>query len=206
MIAWSLTLSGERAREVELPEDIFGLTPRTDIMHRVVLWQRAKAQQGTHKAKTRSETSYSRRKVVRQKGTGSSRRGDRNAPILRGGGVYKGPVPRSHAHHLPKRIRKLGLMHALSAKAAASKLAILDAAEMTSGRTSELAPLVSALGWRKTLVIDGAEIDAGFSRAAANIPDFDILPSPGANVYDILRHDRLVITVAGLAALQERLS
>ena len=205
MIIKSVALGGEDGQEVHLPDEIFGLEPRADILHRVVRWQRAKSQQGTHKVKTRSETSYSRRKMIRQKGAGSSRRGDRNSPILRGGGVYKGPAPRSHAHDLPKKIRKLGLKHALSVKATDGKISVLVAAELESGRTSELKALIGSLGWKKTLVIDGPNIEAGFVRAAANIPGLDVLPSQGANVYDILRHDQLVLTEAGLKGLQERL-
>src|SRR6056300_623308 len=151
-----IKLDGGNAGSVELSEDLFGLEPRADILHRVVRWQRAKAQAGTHKVKTRSETSYSTKKIYRQKGTGGARHGDRNAPIFRKGGIYKGPTPRSHAHDLPKKVRALGLKHAL--------------------------------------IIDGAEVNADFARAARNIEGLDVLPSMGANVYDILKRDTLVIT------------
>ena len=133
-----IKIDGASAGSVELGDDIFGLDPRVDILHRVVRWQRNKAQAGTHKVKTRSETSYSRKKIYRQKGTGGARHGDRNAPIFRKGGVYKGPTPRSHAHDLPKKVRTLGLKHALSAKAKEGALVILDKAT-ASGKTSELA-------------------------------------------------------------------
>ena len=207
MIADVLTLDAENSGTVDLPDHIFGLDPRADILHRVVRWQRAKARQGTHKAKTRSETSYSRRKIARQKGLGVARHGDRNAPIFRKGGVYKGPVPRSHAHDLPKRVRKLGLKHALSAKAAANEVFVLQAAEMETGKTAELKKMLVKQGWKKrTLILDGSSIDANFARAAANIGNVDILPCQGANVYDILRHENLVITKAGVEALLERLS
>ncbi len=207
MKAEVMTLAAESFGTVELLDSIFGLDPRPDILHRVVRWQRAKARQGTHKAKTRSETSYSGRKIYRQKGLGAARHGDRNAPIFRKGGVYKGPVPRSHAHDLPKKVRKLGLKHALSAKAAANEIFVLMAAELESGKTAELKKMLVKQGWKKrTLIIDGASIDANFARAAANIGTLDILPCQGANVYDILCHDSLVLTTAGVEALQARLS
>jgi large subunit ribosomal protein L4 len=181
-----------------------GLDPRVDILHRVVRWQRNKAQAGTHKVKTRSETSYSRKKIYRQKGTGGARHGDRNAPIFRKGGVYKGPTPRSHAHDLPKKVRSLGLKHALSAKAKEGALVILDKA-VASGKTAELAKQVKELGWKRALVIDGAEVNGEFVQAARNIEGLDILPTIGANVYDILKRDTLVLTKAGVEALEARL-
>ncbi|MCC5985557.1 MAG: 50S ribosomal protein L4 [Rhodobacteraceae bacterium] len=201
-----ITLDAAPAGEVELNEAIFGLEPRADILHRVVRWQRAKAQAGTHKVKTRSETSYSGKKIYRQKGTGGARHGDRNAPIFRKGGVYKGPTPRSHAHDLPKKVRALGLKHALSAKAGSGKLVVLESTEMAEGKTAQLAKAAKALGWRKVLVIDGADVNENFARAARNIDGLDVLPSIGANVYDILRRDTLVITRAGLEALEARLA
>ncbi len=200
-----IKLDGKKAGSVDLGEEIFGLEPRADILHRVVRWQRARAQAGTHKVKTRSETSYSSKKIYRQKGTGGARHGDRNAPIFRKGGVYKGPTPRSHAHDLPKKFRKLGLRHALSAKAKAGELVILDAADAKEAKTSALAKQVKNLGWKRALVIDGAELNENFVRAAANIDGLDVLPSMGANVYDILRRDTLVLTKAGVEALEARL-
>jgi large subunit ribosomal protein L4 len=199
-----IKLDGASAGSVELGDDIFGLDPRVDILHRVVRWQRNKAQAGTHKVKTRSETSYSRKKIYRQKGTGGARHGDRNAPIFRKGGVYKGPTPRSHSHDLPKKVRTLGLKHALSAKAKEGALVILDKA-MASGKTSELAKQVKELGWKRALVIDGAEVNDNFAQAARNIEGLDILPTIGANVYDILKRDTLVLTKAGVEALEARL-
>ena len=199
-----ITLDGSKAGTVDLDDALFGLEPRADILHRVVRWQRNNAQAGTHKVKTRSETSYSTKKIYRQKGTGGARHGDRNAPIFRKGGIYKGPTPRSHAHDLPKKIRKLGLKHALSAKAKAGELVVIEAAT-AEAKTKELASKVKNLGWKRALIIDGAEVNDGFLRASANIAGLDILPSQGANVYDILKRDTLVLTKAGVEALEARL-
>ena len=199
-----IKLDGASAGSVELGDDIFGLDPRVDILHRVVRWQRNKAQAGTHKVKTRSETSYSKKKIYRQKGTGGARHGDRNAPIFRKGGVYKGPTPRSHGHDLPKKVRTLGLKHALSAKAKEGSLVILDKAT-SNGKTAELAKQVKDLGWKRALVIDGAEVNGEFAQAARNIEGLDILPTIGANVFDILKRDTLVLTKAGVEALEARL-
>ena len=200
-----IKLDGGKAGSVDLDEALFGLEPRKDILHRVVRYQLAKRQAGTHKVKTRSETSYSTKKIYRQKGTGGARHGDRNAPIFRGGGVYKGPKVRSHAHDLTKKFRKLGLKHALSAKAVAGELVIVDNAEMASAKTGELAKAVKNLGWKRALVVDGAEVNANFALAARNIDGVNVLPSQGANVYDILKSDTLVITKAGVEALEARL-
>ena len=199
-----IKLDGKKAGSVELDEALFGLEPRADILHRVVRWQRNNAQQGTHKVKTRSEVSYSTKKIYRQKGTGGARHGARSAPIFRGGGVYKGPTPRSHGHDLPKKFRKLGLMHALSAKLKAGELVIIENAE-AEGKTGALAKQVKNLGWKRALVIDGAVVNEGFLKAARNIEGLDILPSMGANVYDILKRDTLVLTKAGVEALEARL-
>jgi large subunit ribosomal protein L4 len=205
MKADAIKLDGGKAGSVDLADEIFGLEPRADILHRVVRWQRARAQAGTHKVKTRSETSYSTKKIYRQKGTGGARHGDKNAPIFRHGGVYKGPTPRSHAHDLPKKFRKLGLKHALSAKAASGNLVVIDVADVKDAKTGALAKAVKNLGWKKAVVIDGAEVNENFARAAANIQGLDVLPSMGANVYDILRRETLVITKAGVEALEARL-
>ena len=199
-----IKLDGGKAGSVELTEDIFGLDPRADILQRVVRWQRNKAKAGTNKVKTRSETSYSKKKIYRQKGTGGARHGDRNAPIFRKGGIYKGPTPRSHGHDLPKKVRQLGLKHALSAKAKEGSLVILDNAS-TDGKTAALAKQVKDLGWKRTLVIDGSDVNEQFATAARNIDGLDILPTTGANVYDILKRDTLVITKAGVEALEARL-
>ena len=200
-----IKLDGKKAGSVDLGEDIFGLEPRADILHRVVRWQRNNAQAGTHKVKTRSEVNYSTKKIYRQKGTGGARHGARSAPIFRGGGIYKGPVVRSHGHDLPKKVRQLGLKHALSAKVKAGELVIIDAAT-SDGKTNALAKQVKDLGWKRALVIDGAQVDEAFAKAARNIEGLDILPSMGANVYDILKRDTLVITRAGVEALEARLA
>ena len=199
-----INLDGASAGQVELADAIFDLEPRADILHRVVRWQRNKAQAGTHKVKTRTEVSYSTKKIYRQKGTGGARHGSRKAPIFRKGGIYKGPTPRSHAHDLPKKVRKLGLMHALSAKVKDGSLVIIENIE-SDGKTSSLAKQVANLGWKRALIIDGAEVNENFARAAANIDGLDVLPSMGANVYDILKRDTLVLTKAGVEALEARL-
>lgn len=200
-----IKLDGKKAGSVDIGEEIFGLEPRKDILHRVVRYQLAKRQAGTHKVKTRSETNYSTRKIYRQKGTGGARHGDRNAPIFRGGGVYKGPKVRSHAHDLTKKFRKLGLRHALSAKALAGELVVLENAEMKTAKTGDLAKAMKNFGWKRALVVDGAEVNANFALAARNIDGINILPSQGANVYDILKSDTLVLTKAGVEALEARL-
>lgn len=199
-----IKLDGAKSGNIELDADLFGLEPRADILHRMVRWQRNNAQAGTHKVKTRSEVNYSTKKIYRQKGTGGARHGARSAPIFRGGGIYKGPVVRSHGHDLPKKLRKLGLKHALSAKMAAGELVVIEDA-VTSGKTAALARQIKSLGWKRTLVIDGASVNEDFLKAARNIEGLDILPSMGANVYDILKRDTLVITKAGIEALEARL-
>ena len=200
-----IKLDGGKAGQIDLDEALFGLEPRADILHRVVRWQRAKAQQGTHSVLGKSEVSYSTKKIYRQKGTGGARHGSKKAPIFRHGGVYKGPTPRSHAHDLPKKFRALGLKHALSAKAGAGQLIILDSLEMKEGKTAILAKAAKELGWKRVLIIDGADVNENFARAAANIEGIDVLPSMGANVYDILKRDTLVLTKAGVEALEARL-
>ena len=199
-----IKLDGGKAGSVELSDDLFGLEPRADILHRVVRWQRNNAQAGTHKVKTRSEVSYSTKKIYRQKGTGGARHGARSAPIFRGGGAYQGPVVRDHGHDLTKKFRKLGLRHALSAKMKAGELVVIENAE-SAGKTAALAKQVKDLGWKRALVIDGATVNEDFAQAARNIEGLDILPTMGANVYDILKRDTLVITKAGLEALEARL-
>jgi len=199
-----INLDGGKAGSIDLDEALFGLEPRADILHRVVRWQRNNAQQGTHKVKTRREVSYSTKKIYRQKGTGGARHGARSAPIFRSGGIYKGPTPRSHGHELTKKFRKLGLRHALSAKMKSGALVIIDDA-MSDGKTAALAKQVKNLGWKRTLIIDGTTINESFMQAARNIEGLDILPTMGANVYDILKRDTLVITKAGIEALEARL-
>jgi len=205
MKADAIKLDGKKAGSVELDDAIFGLEPRADILHRVVRWQRAKAQAGTHSTLGKSDVSYSTKKIYRQKGTGGARHGSKKAPIFRHGGIYKGPTPRSHAHDLTKKFRALGLKHALSAKAKAGELVVLDAAEIKDAKTSVLAKQVTALGWKRALIIDGAAVNEEFARAARNLANLDVLPSMGANVYDILRSDTLVLTKAAVEALEARL-
>jgi large subunit ribosomal protein L4 len=199
-----IKLDGGKAGSVELGDEIFGVDPRADILHRIVRWQRNNAQAGTHKVKARSEVSYSTKKIYRQKGTGGARHGARSAPIFRGGGIYKGPTPRSHGHELPKKVRKMGLKMAISAMAKAGSLVIID--DTTSdGKTSSLAKQIKSLGWKRALIIDGLQVNQEFAQAARNIDGLDILPSMGANVFDILKRDTLVITKAGVEALEARL-
>ena len=200
-----ITLDAGKAGDIDLSDDIFGLEPRADILHRVVRWQRAKAQAGTHSVLGKSDVSYSTKKIYRQKGTGGARHGSRKAPIFRHGGVYKGPTPRSHAFDLPKKVRALGLKHALSAKAAAGELVVVDSLNIGEAKTAAVAKAVKENGWKRVLVIDGAEVNENFARAARNLEGVDVLPSIGANVYDILRRDTLVLTRAGVEALEARL-
>jgi large subunit ribosomal protein L4 len=199
-----IKLDGGKAGSVELGDEIFDIEPRVDILHRVVRWQRNNAQAGTHKVKTRSEVSYSTKKIYRQKGTGGARHGARSAPIFRGGGIYKGPTPRSHGHDLPKNIRRMGLKMAISAKAKSGSLVIIDDI-VSDGKTSSLAKQIKSLGWKRALIIDGQKVNAEFAQAARNIDGLDILPSVGANVFDILKRDTLIITKAGVEALEARL-
>ncbi|MEM6743990.1 MAG: 50S ribosomal protein L4 [Pseudomonadota bacterium] len=200
-----LTLEAAAAGEIELDDAIFGIEPRADILQRVVRWQLAKRQAGTHKTKSRGETSFTTKKMYRQKGTGGARHGDKGVTQFRGGGNAKGPVVRSHAHDLPKKVRALGLKMALSAKAKEGRVIVVDGLELAEAKTKLAKAALDKLGCRRTLVVDGAEAPSVFARAARNIPDVDVMPSAGANVYDILRRDTLVITKAGVEALQERL-
>jgi len=198
------TLDNGSAGNAELPDEIFAAKPRADIMARVVHWQLAKRRAGTHKAKGMGEVQGTTRKPYRQKGTGNARQGSLRAPQFRTGGVVHGPVVRDHGYDLPKKVRRLGLISALSQKAADGKLVVLDAAA-SGGKTRELQAKLKALGWSSTLVVDRA-VDAGFLRASRNIVGIDVLPTIGANVYDILAHDVLAITTAGIEGLKERLA
>ncbi len=200
-----ISLDASKAGSIELDDAIFGLEPRADILHRMVRWQLAKRQQGTHSVLGKSEVSDSTKKIYRQKGTGGARHGSRKAPTFRHGGTYTGPTPRSHAHDLNKKFRALGLKHALSAKAGAGELIVIDEAKLAEGKTRLLAQALKGLGWKRALVIDGAEVNANFAQAARNIEGIDVLPSIGANVNDILRRDTLVLTKAGVEALEARL-
>jgi len=201
-----ITLDNAPAGEAELPDEIFATAPRADIMARVVHWQLAKRRAGTHKVKGMGEVSGTTKKPYRQKGTGSARQGSLRAPQFRKGGIVHGPVVRDHGYSLNKKVRRLGLISALSQKAKDGKLVVLDAATADqTAKTSTMAKQVKALGWTKALVID-AEVNDHFLRVLRNIPGMDALPTAGANVYDILNHDVLVVTRAGVEALKERLA
>lgn len=198
------TLDAKAAGTVDLPDEVFGLEPRADILQRMVRYQLLKRQAGTHHAKDRSLVSGRREKMYKQKGTGRARHGNKTAPQFRGGGKAFGPVPRSHAIDLPKQVRALALKHALSSKVKANDLIILDKAELTEAKTKALKIRFDALGLESALIIGGTELDTNFSLAARNIPNIDVLPAAGLNVYDILRRRKLVLTKAALEAIGER--
>jgi len=199
------TLDNKKAGEIDLDDGIFGLGPRPDLLTRMVNWQIAKRRAGTHKVQGRSDVKGTTQRMYRQKGTGRARHGPPKVSQFRGGGRAFGPVLRSHAHKLPKKVRKLALKSALSAKAADGKLVVLEAAKADTPKTGELAKKLGALGWSSALVIGGAALDESFRRAAGNIPGVDVLPEQGANVYDILRRDTLVLTKDAVEALEARL-
>ena len=199
-----LTLAGKKADAIDLDETIFGLEPRADILHRCVVYQLAKRQQGTHHAKERNEVSATSKKFGRQKGGGGARHGNRAAPIFRGGGKAHGPRVRSHAISLPKKVRRLALKHALSSKQAAGELIVLDEAKMKEAKTKAVAEAFAKLKISKALIVD-AEVDENFGLAARNLEGVNVLPVVGANVYDILRADKLVLTKAAVEGLEARL-
>ena len=201
-----VTLDNEKAGSIELADPVFAAPVRGDILARMVNWQRAKRRAGTHNTKGISEVRGTTAKPYKQKGTGRARHGSRRSPQWRGGSVTFGPRPRSHAHKLPKKVRRMALRAALSSKREEGRLIILDAATAEDHKTAALAARVEALGWRSALIIDGPELDANFARAAANLPNIDVLPQQGANVYDILRRETLVLTRAAVSHLEERLS
>ncbi|MDE2199535.1 MAG: 50S ribosomal protein L4 [Rhodospirillales bacterium] len=198
------TLDNGSAGTAELPDEIFGQKPRADIMARVVHWQQAKRRAGTHKVKGMGEVQGTTKKPYKQKGTGNARQGSLRAPQYRTGGVVHGPVVRDHGYDLPKKVRRLGLISALSQKQAEGKLVVLDAAS-GAAKTKELQAKLKVLGWDSALIVDH-QVDAGFLRASRNIVGVDVLPTVGANVYDILAHEVLAITTAGIAGLKERLA
>jgi large subunit ribosomal protein L4 len=189
---------------VTLSDTIFGLTPRPDILQRCVVWQLAKRQRGTHDVKNRAEINRTGKKMYRQKGTGSARHGPAKVNLFRGGGRSFGPTPRSHAIDLPKKVRALALKHALSAKAKDGGIIVLDKTAVTEAKTKALQTSFAKLGLHGALIIDGAEVDANFRLAARNIPNIDVLPVQGINVYDILRRPTLVLTKAAIEALEAR--
>jgi large subunit ribosomal protein L4 len=198
------TLEGKEAGSVTLPEAIFGLEPRTDIIQRCINWQLAKRQRGTHKTKGRAEIWRTGKKMYAQKGTGGARHGSARVPQFRGGGRAFGPLVRSHAIELPKKVRALALKHALSSKAKDGGIIVLEKASVKDAKTEALAKQFDKLGLANALIIDGAEIEANFRAAARNIPNIDVLPVQGINVYDILRRKTLVLTKAALDALEAR--
>lgn len=200
-----LTLDNKAAGDIDLSDDVFGLEPRKDILARMVNYQLAKRRAGTHKVKNRAEITGNGQKLYNQKGTGRARQGNGKAPQFRGGGRAFGPTPRDHSHDLPKKVRALALRHALSSKAATGKLIILDDAVSTEAKTKAVKAQLSALGLANALIVGGVELDRNFALAARNIPHIDVLPTQGANVYDILRRDTLVLTKAAVEGLEARL-
>ncbi len=198
------TLDGAAAGNVVLSDEIFGLEPRADILHRMVRYQLAKRQQGTHDVKNRAEVWRTGKKMYKQKGTGGARHGSQRAPLFRGGGRAFGPTPRSHAIDLPKQVRALALRHALSAKAKAGTLIVVADAAAEKASTAALREKFGKLGLTNALIIDGAELNQPFALSARNIPNIDVLPIQGINVYDILRRNTLVLTKAAVDALEAR--
>jgi large subunit ribosomal protein L4 len=198
------TLEGKEAGSVQLSDAIFGLEPRADIIQRCVNWQLAKRQAGTHKTKGRAEVWRTGKKMYKQKGTGGARHGSARVPQFRGGGRAFGPVVRSHAFDLPKKVRALALKHALSAKAKDGGLVVIENAELKDAKTKALIGHFDGLGLTSALVVDGASVNDGFALAARNIPNIDVLPIQGINVYDILRRQKLVLTKAAVDALEAR--
>ena len=201
-----LTLDNKQAGDIELNDDVFGIDEiRSDILQRCVVWQPAKRRAGTHKVQTRNENSRTGKKMYKQKGTGGARHGSRRAPQFVGGVRAHGPVVRSHETDLPKKVRALALKHALSSKARAGTLRILDGVALDSPKTAALRERFTSLGFSKALIVTGAEVDQNFGLAARNIPHIDVLPSVGLNVYDVLRHDTLVLTRDAIDAINARL-
>jgi large subunit ribosomal protein L4 len=199
------TLDNEQVGDIELADEVFGLPVRRDILARVVNWQLAKRRAGTHKTKGISEIQGTTRKPYKQKGTGRARQGSLRSPQFRGGARIFGPVVRSHAFDLQKKVRRLGLKTALSAKQSEGKLSVIEAARIAEPKTKALRTRLAALGWDSVLIIDGPTVDEALARAARNLPRVDLLPQQGANVYDILRRDRLVLTREAVRHLEARL-
>lgn len=199
-----LSIENKKAGSIDLDDAIFGLEPRKDILHRCVVYQLAKRQQGTHKTKERNEVSGTTKKFGRQKGSGGARHGNRKAPLFRGGGKAHGPRPRSHAISLPKKVRQLALKHALSSKAASGSLVIIDEAKLKDAKTKALVEAFLKLDISNALIVD-ASVDENFGLATRNLKGIDMLPVIGANVYDILRKDKLVLTKAAVEGLEARL-
>jgi len=198
------TLEGKAAGSVELSEGIFGLEPRKDIIQRCVNWQLAKRQAGTHKTQGRADVWRTGKKMYKQKGTGGARHGSGRVPQFRGGGRAMGPVVRSHEHDLPKKVRALALRHALSAKVRSGELIVWEHAQLAEAKTKTLRESFAKTSLHNVLIIDGAEVDAKFAAAARNLPLVDVLPVQGANVFDIMRRGKLVLTKAAIEALEAR--
>ena len=205
MKAKVLHLAQDATSDIALNDSIFGLEPRRDLLQRVVVWQLAKRRAGTHKVLTRGEINRTKRKVYRQKGTGQARHGARSAPLFVGGAKAMGPVQHSHAFDLPKKVRALGLKHALSAKAKDGALIVIESAKVDAIKTKELAKRLDKIGAQNALIVDG-EFDGNFAMSARNLAGVGLLPTAGLNVYDILRRDKLVLTTAAVKAIEERLS
>ncbi len=200
-----IKLDGGKGGQIDLPDDIFGIEDiRADILQRVVTWQLAKRRAGTHKIKTRNEVARTGKKMYRQKGTGGARHGDRKAAQFVGGAKVFGPVVRSHIVDLPKKVRALGLRHALSSKVKAGTLVVMDSIASETGKTAALKASFDAIGLKNALVITGPEVEGNLKLAARNIPNVDVLPNAGLNVYDVLRRDTLVLTRAAVDAITAR--
>ena len=200
------TLDAKKSGSVDLNDDVFGVEPRKDILHRMVRYQLAKRQAGTHFVQERGDVKKTTQRIGRQKGGGTARHGNGSVSQFRGGGKAHGPRVRSHAHNLPKKVRAMALRHALSAKAVANELIVVDSASMKTAKTAELRKNLEKLGVSNALIVAGSSVDENFAKAARNIPNLDVLPSAGANVYDILRRHKLVLTKEAVQDLEARLS
>lgn len=199
------TLDGKAAGKASLDDAIFGVEEiRSDILHRTVRWQLAKRQAGTHKTQERGDVSVTTKKFIRQKGSGGARHGSRNANIFVGGAVAHGPRVRSHAHDLPKKVRKMALAHALSSKVKEESLIVLDEATLDAPKTKDLSAKLDNLGIKNALIIGGVSVDENFAKAARNIPNVDVLPVAGLNVYDVLRRKTLVLTKDAIEGVNAR--
>ena len=200
------TLDNKEAGKLKLQDTVFGVEARADILHRVVNWQLAKRQAGTHSTKRIQDVSGTSAKPFKQKGTGRARQGSLRSPQMRGGATMHGPLPRSHEHKLPKKVRTLGLKMALSAKQQSGDLVVVDSLDVKGAKTKDLIKSFDAAGMSSVLVIDGAAVTESFAKAASNIPGVDVLPVQGANVYDILKREKLMLTKEAVTALETRFS
>jgi large subunit ribosomal protein L4 len=199
------TLDAGAAGSLDLSDEIFGIAEiRNDILQRMVKYQLAKRRAGTHKTQSRGEVSVTRKKFYKQKGTGGARHGSRNAPIFVGGGHAHNILPRDHSHSLTKKVRAMAFKHALSAKAGAQQLIVIDDAKLDAPKTADLRKKLDKLGVKNALIIGGPELDENFARAARNLPNLDVLPAQGLNVYDMLRRQHLVLTRAAVDAINAR--